>query len=240
MISEPGRGGLRVEWMGVVPYDDALRLQREGVEARLSGETPDRLLLLEHPPVITCGRGTQRENLLSSRDELESLGIEVHEVGRGGDVTYHAAGQLVGYLIVDLAARGECDVHVFLRRIEQGLGVALAELGVSTRAIPGMTGVFVDSSDREGPRRKIASIGIGVRRWVTWHGFALNVDIDLSGFEHIVACGLSGVEMTSVARELGDRAPDALASMARAAVGASMQDCFAQGEAGSLQLREAD
>ena len=93
-----------------------------------------------------------------------------------------------------------------------------------------MTGVFVDASVREGPPRKIASIGIGVRRWVTWHGFALNVDVDLSGFEHIVACGLSGVEMTSVARELGETAPEPLASVARTAVGECMQDCFAQAE----------
>lgn len=216
--------------MGLVPYGEALSLQREGVEARLAGEAPDRLLLLEHPPVITCGRGTKAKNLLSSQRELGRLGIEVHEVGRGGDVTYHAPGQLVGYLIVDLAARGERDVHVFLRRIEEGLGAALAKLGVPTRTISGMTGVFVDPPVHEGLPRKIASIGVGVRRWVTWHGFALNVDIDLAGFDHIVACGLSGVEMTSVAKELGGAAPDALASVARTAVGESMQYCFDQRE----------
>ena len=147
---------------------------------------------------------------------LEARGIAVHEVGRGGDVTYHAPGQLVGYPIVDLAARGERDVHAWLRTLEELVGAALVELGIGWRRVPGWTGVFTEAS---GPRpRKIASIGVGVRGWVTLHGFALNVDLDLAGFDAIVPCGLSAVEMTSIARELGERAPADLGQRARAAV----------------------
>jgi lipoate-protein ligase B len=125
----------------------------------------------------------------------------VHEIARGGDVTYHAPGQLVGYPILDLAARGR-DLHAYLRALEETLIAALACLGVKGRQIGGKTGVFVEreAGDR-GPDRKIASIGVGVRRWVSYHGFALNVSLDLSGFDAIVPCGLQGVEMTSIGRE---------------------------------------
>ena len=130
----------------------------------------------------------------------------------------------MGYLVLDLAARGEADVHAFLRGIEASLGEALAELGVSTRTLPGYTGVYVaadpDKSAAASPR-KIASIGIGLRGWISYHGFALNVDLDLGGFEAIVPCGLRDVEMTSLARELGAAAPADLAPRARAAVAAA-------------------
>jgi lipoate-protein ligase B len=212
---------LAVEWLGTVPYRDALELQDKCVEARRAGAAADKLLLLEHPPVITLGRGARTDTLLASDAELAARGIEVHRVSRGGDITYHAPGQLVGYLILDLAARGERDVHAFLRSIEAMLADALTELDVPTRTLSGYTGLFVQS-DEGAPAaarpRKIASIGVGVRGWVTYHGFALNVDPDLSGFDAIIPCGLDFAEMTSIARELAAAVPTDLADRARAAV----------------------
>lgn len=206
---------LAVDWLGCVPYADALKLQGEALEARRQGTGPDRLLLLEHPPVVTLGRGAREEHLRVPRAELARRGVELFEVARGGDVTWHGPGQLVGYLVVDLAARGAPDVRAHLRGIEAALGEALAELGIASRTVPGWTGVFA-----AGPpgNRKLASIGVGVRGWVTWHGFALNVAPDLAGFEAIVPCGLHDVEMTSVARELGAAAPPDLAGRTRGAV----------------------
>lgn len=199
---------LEIEWLGERDYAEALELQRRCVEARLAGGSGDRLLLLEHPPVLTLGRGASERNLLVDREELARRGIGLHRVSRGGDITWHGPGQLVGYLIVDLDARGERDVHRFVRGIEAALGAALARLGVPTHVRPGYTGVFAGADPgAPGRPRKIASIGVGVRRWVTWHGFALNVGPDLSAFDAIVPCGLDFVEMTSVARELGDAAP---------------------------------
>ena len=191
---------LQVDWLGRVEYGEGLRVQAEAVQARQEGRGKDVLLLLEHPPVITLGRSAREENLLLSREVLRARGIEVHEVARGGDVTYHAPGQLVGYLVMNLKEREEKDVHRFLRRMEAALIESLSQLGLRCAAVPGKTGVFMEGGD--GPARKIASMGIGVRRWVTFHGFALNVTLDLPGFDAIVPCGLQGVEMTSVAREL--------------------------------------
>lgn len=196
---------LGVEWLGEVRYSEALEIQEAGVRDRLAGRREDRLLLLEHPRVVTLGRSTRRENLRLSPTELRERGIEVFEVGRGGDVTYHAPGQLVGYPIIDLDARDRRDVHGHLRRIEGALIQALESLGIPACRVAGWTGVFVDrtrSTVASGAERKIASIGVGVRRWVTFHGFALNVSLDLSGFQAIVPCGLADVEMTSVAQEL--------------------------------------
>jgi lipoate-protein ligase B len=173
------------------------------VAERRRGATPDRLLLLEHPRVVTLGRSSRRESLLASPEELAARGIELFEVARGGDATYHAPGQLVGYLIADLAARGEPDVHAYLRRLEAALGQALLRLGVRPCTHPGRTGVFVDDPARPAPARKVASIGVGLRGWVSFHGFALNVTLDPAEFGVIVPCGLRGVAMTSVAKELG-------------------------------------
>jgi lipoate-protein ligase B len=198
-------------------YAEALDLQLERVARRRSGDIGDCLLLLEHPPVITLGRSGRRANLLARPAELRSRGIEIHEVARGGDVTFHAPGQLVGYLVVDLAARGAKDAHRFLRRIESTLCDALRELGLTAEARPGVTGVFVADDGRGGRPRKLASIGVGLKGWVSWHGFALNVDLDLTGFDAIVACGLRDVEMTSIARELV-RHPDDLGLRVRDAV----------------------
>lgn len=210
---------LEVLWLGRVPYAEALELQRRRQEAVRAGEAAEALLLLEHPPVITLGRSADPAHLLESPAALAARGVELHEVARGGDVTWHGPGQLVGYPIVDLAARGRPDVHRYLRDLEGALCDAAAELGVAARAIPGMTGVFAKDGE---PPRKLASIGVGLRGWITGHGFALNVDADLAGFAAIVPCGLHGVAMTSLARELGDGAPPDLGLRARAAVAAAV------------------
>jgi lipoyl(octanoyl) transferase len=221
-------GGLDVQWLGRVGYADGLALEEGALKDRIRGDRGDRLLLLEHPPVVTLGRNTREENLLLSAEELAARGVEVHSVPRGGDVTFHAPGQLVGYLVVDLEARGQPDLHRFLRGVESALIEALGGLGIGGASVPGRTGVFVAGSteDGQGPARKIASIGFGVRRWVTFHGFALNVSLELSGFDAIVPCGLQDVEMTSVARELG-AGPLGLDVRARRAVGASFRRAFA-------------
>jgi lipoyl(octanoyl) transferase len=215
---------LAVRELGRVSYADALRLQDEIVAARRRGACPDTLLLLEHPPVVTMGRSARAENLLANSEVLAARGVTVHEVARGGDVTYHAPGQLVGYPIVDLAARDLRDVHGWLRMLEEWVGEALIALGVPWRRVPGWTGVFADVPATLRPR-KIASIGVGVRGWVTFHGFALNVDLDLAGFDAIVPCGLNAVDMTSIARELGARAPSDLSDRTRSAV----RDAFVSG-----------
>lgn len=182
---------LEVIQAGLVPYADALAWQRDLAQARIDGRlTHDVLLLLEHPTVVTLGRNAHANNV------LEQQGVEVFEIERGGDVTLHGPGQLVGYPIVDLT-RYKPDLHWYLRTLEQALIEALARLGIGATRNPGYTGVWT------GGGRKIASIGIHVKQWVTWHGFALNVTNDLAEFERIVPCGISGVEMTSVERERG-------------------------------------
>lgn len=203
---------LAIEWLGRVPYAEALEFQRKRVEARRQGSAGDVLLLLEHPPVVTLGRGACPENLLETPEALRARGIEVHEVARGGDVTWHGPGQLVGYLVLDLEARGRPDVHAHLRGIESLLIDALGALGIAGGRREGMTGVFVEPEDPAAPGtpRKIASIGVGLRGWVTYHGFALNVDPGPEAFAGIVPCGLHGVRMTSVIEER----PDGLAGAA--------------------------
>jgi lipoate-protein ligase B len=187
---------LEVRRLGRVPYAEALALQARLQAQRIAGEAPDTLLLLEHPDVITFGAGAKAEYAKLSEPELLARGYEVFRTNRGGEVTWHGPGQLVGYPIVDLSARGR-DVHRHLRDLEQALIGALADLGVCARRREGYTGVWIDD------RRKIASLGVGVRRWVTMHGFALNVACDLARFAAIVPCGLAGVEMTSLAEVRG-------------------------------------
>ena len=196
---------LLVADLGLVPYAEALELQRAVARGRIDGSvTEDVLLLLEHPPVITFGRTAKQAHLTASPAFLAQRGVEQFEVERGGDVTFHGPGQLVGYPIVDLK-RHRQDLHWYLRQVEAALIAALAELGVPADASAGRTGVWtrVMDPDDSRPSRKIASIGVHARDWVTWHGFALNVSTDLSYFELIVPCGIQGVEMTSVDRELG-------------------------------------
>jgi lipoyl(octanoyl) transferase len=175
---------------GCVPYRAALAWQRRLAQARIARTLDhDVLLLLEHPPVVTLGRAAQTMHV------LHPTGIDVVEVERGGDVTYHGPGQLVGYPILALAAY-RADLHWYLRTLEQALLLALAALGIAAERRTGYTGVWTGG-------RKIASIGVHVKQWVTWHGFALNVTTDLSQFGRIVPCGIAGVEMTSVKREAG-------------------------------------
>jgi lipoyl(octanoyl) transferase len=173
--------------LGLVPYLDALALQRATAAARLAGTIPDVLLLCEHPPVITLGRSAKAEHLLTRR------GVDVHEVERGGDVTFHGPGQLVGYPILDLTNYKK-DLHWYLRQLERVLITTLARVDIAAEQRQGLTGVWTHG-------RKIASIGVHARSWVTWHGFALNVTTDLSYFDLMVPCGIPDVEMTSVARE---------------------------------------
>jgi len=181
---------LEVAEAGVVPYARALEWQRSLAQARIDGRlVNDLLLLLEHPPVVTLGRNSDAAHLLSGD------GVEVFETERGGDVTFHGPGQLVGYPIIDLT-RHKPDLHWYLRTLEQALIDALAGLGIPAERNPGYTGVWTRG-------RKIASIGIHVKQWVTWHGFALNVTTNLTEFERIVPCGIAGVEMTSIEWELG-------------------------------------
>ena len=190
---------LEVIQAGRVPYAEALEWQRRLAQARIAGHQPhDLLLLLEHPPVVTLGRNSHTEHLLAAGGGGGG-GVEVFEVERGGDVTYHGPGQLVGYPILDLSQHRQ-DLHWYLRTLERALIDALAELGIPAERNPGYTGVWT----RDG--KKIASIGIHVKQWVTWHGFALNVTTDLAYFERIVPCGIPGVVMTSVEREAPPRA----------------------------------
>ena len=181
--------------LGTVPYEEALELQRALARERISGAIPeDMLLLLEHPPVVTLGRATKAANLISSAEFLGSKGVELFEVERGGDVTFHGPGQLVGYPIIDLK-RHKLDLHWYLRQVEEALIQTLAAYSIPAERNVGFTGVWTQG-------RKIASIGVHARDWVTWHGFALNVTTDLSYFDLIVPCGIDGVTMTSIEKEI--------------------------------------
>jgi len=182
--------------LGRVPYAEALELQRHIARDRITGAlAQDVLLLVEHPPVVTLGRASKEKHLISSPAFLESKGVELFEVERGGDVTFHGPGQLVGYPIIDLK-RHRQDLHWYLRKIEEALINTLADYDIPAERNPTFTGVWTRG-------KKIASIGVHARDWVTWHGFALNVTTDLSYFDLIVPCGIDGVVMTSIARELG-------------------------------------
>jgi lipoyl(octanoyl) transferase len=186
---------------GIVPYEEARAAQLRLQEKRQREEIPDVLLLLEHPPVYTRGRRSTPEELPMGREWYEMQGIEVRDTDRGGRVTYHGPGQLVAYPIVSLRPYGD-DVHEYVRRLERTMIGALAEHGVEAEVVDGLTGVWVPGR-RAGERRKIGSIGVHVSRGVTTHGLAVNVDNDLQPFEWIVPCGIEGVAMTSLARELG-------------------------------------
>jgi lipoate-protein ligase B len=186
---------------GVTRYGEILELQRRLAAARITGEIgQDVLLLLEHEPVVTLGRSSKDKNVIASKDFLASRGIELFEVERGGDVTFHGPGQLVGYPIIDLK-RHKQDLHWYLRQLEQALISSLREFGILAERNTGYTGVWTGG-------RKIASIGVHARDWVTWHGFALNVTTDLSYFDTIVPCGIDGVVMTSIEKEDGANAGD--------------------------------
>ena len=186
---------LLVQDLGRASYAEVLELQRRLCRERISGEiSEDILLLVEHEPVVTLGRGGRPGSLPLSPRALEARGLQIFEVERGGDVTFHGPGQLVGYPIIDLRKHRE-DLHWYLRRLEAGLIGGLARIGIEAGTVAGLTGVWTGG-------RKIASIGIHVKQWVTFHGFALNVTTDMSYFDLIVPCGIPNVVMTSVSREL--------------------------------------
>ena len=212
--------------LGTVPYGLALELQRDLARRRITGEIDeDLLLLLEHPPVVTLGRTAKEAHLITSPDHLRARGIDVFEVERGGDVTFHGPGQLVGYPILDLK-RHRRDLHWYLRQVEEALIIALGQVGIAGTRDARYTGVWTEG-------RKIASIGVHARDWVTWHGFALNVTTELSLFDLIVPCGIPAVQMTSVARELGrDVAMDNVATLVAHAFGQvfGLEPCVAPPE----------
>ena len=208
--------------LGTRAYAETLALQRAVARARITGAvSEDVLLLVEHPPVITLGRATKAGTLHASPELLAARGMELFEVDRGGDVTFHGPGQLVGYPIVDLK-RHRQDLHWYLRQVEEAIIRGLVPFGITGERSAGLTGVWTQG-------RKLASIGVHARDWVTWHGFALNVTTDLSYFDLMVPCGIADVTMTSVARELAASTEDtaALAATTRAQVAAGFCDVFA-------------
>jgi lipoate-protein ligase B len=217
---------LLVATLGLKSYAEVLERQRALARARISGElAQDLLILVEHPPVVTLGRAAQEKHLVVPRGALTARGVEVHEVERGGDVTFHGPGQLVGYPIVDLR-RHKQDLHWYLRQIEEALIRAVGCFGIIADRDPRFTGVWTAG-------RKLASIGVHARDWITWHGFALNVSTDLSYFDLIVPCGIHSVTMTSLERELGNRAAPSVG-----ATGAVVADSFA--DVFSLELRTVE
>jgi lipoyl(octanoyl) transferase len=192
---------LEVRRLGVISYTDALAMQRVLVEERRANRVPDLLLLLQHPPVITLGvKGDGgRSHVVATAERLAQLGIEVHETGRGGDVTYHGPGQIVGYPILDLRP-DRCDVHRYVRDIEEVMIRVCADYGLPAGRIPGLTGTWLGAE-------KIGAIGIRISRWITSHGFALNVSTDLDHFRLIVPCGIGDRGVTSLERAAGQRVP---------------------------------
>ena len=194
-------GELEVRRLGVVPYAEALALQRSLVEERREGRVPDLLLLLQHPPVITLGvKGDGgRSNVVADSLRLSALGVGISETGRGGDVTYHGPGQIVGYPILDLRP-DRCDVHRYVRDLEEVMIRVCADYGVPAGRIQGLTGAWVGND-------KIGAIGVRVSRWITSHGFAFNVNTDLRHFDLIVPCGIANRGVTSLQQAAGRNLP---------------------------------
>jgi lipoyl(octanoyl) transferase len=188
---------LEVRYLGVMPYAEADRLQRTLVEERRAGRVPDLLLLLEHPHVITLGAKLEaaRSHLVATPDLLAQRSVEVHESGRGGDITYHGPGQLVGYPILDLRP-DRCDVHKYVRDLEEVMIRAASDFGLTAHRVEGLTGAWVGAD-------KLGAIGVRISRWITSHGFAFNVMTDLDYFTLIVPCGISSGGVTSVSRAAG-------------------------------------
>ena len=188
---------LEIKNLGLSPYEESLQIQKELVASRRSGGVPEKLLLQEHPHVITMGKSAPEEHIIMTKEQLDDHGIRVFHVGRGGDVTYHGPGQLVGYPILDLKPDRK-DLHRYLRDLEEVLIRSLSALSVRARRRDNLTGVWIED-------RKIAAIGVRVSsQWITSHGFFLNVRNDLSYFETIVPCGIKNVEVTSISNELGE------------------------------------
>ena len=191
------RGLIEIRRLGIVPYAEALALQRSLVEERRAGSVGDLLLFVEHPHVLTLGvRGDGgRGHILATPETLASRGIDVHETGRGGDITYHGPGQIVGYPVIDLKP-DRCDVHRYVRDLEEVLIRTAGDYGIAATRVDGLTGVWVG-------REKLAAIGVRIGRWITSHGFAFNVSTDLDYFKLIVPCGIADRGVTSLAKLLG-------------------------------------
>jgi lipoyl(octanoyl) transferase len=208
---------LEVRYLGVVPYADAVELQRALVEERRAEAVPDLLLLLEHPHVITMGakREASRSHLVATPELLAERGVELHESGRGGDITYHGPGQLVGYPILDLRP-DRCDVHKYVRDLEEVMIRSAADFGLTAGRIDGLTGAWVGAD-------KLGAIGVRISRWITSHGFAFNVMTDLDYFKLIVPCGITSGGVTSLSRATGRAVRMA---EARAAIVAHFGDVF--------------
>ena len=196
MTSQSSFPKLRLERMGTVAYGPMHELQKLRHEAVKSGECDDTLFLLEHLPVVTAGKNTGRGHVLVSEEELVGRGVEIHDSGRGGDVTYHAPGQIVGYPIVNLR-EGEKDIRKYVCNLEEVLIRTAQDYGITATRVDGMRGIWVGND-------KLAAVGVRISRWTTMHGFALNVTTDLSGFELIVPCGLQGRGVTSLEKLLGE------------------------------------
>lgn len=196
---------VEVRRLGLVPYGDALQMQRELVEERRASRIPDLLLLLQHPHVLTLGvnRDGGRSHVLATPERLRALGVELFETGRGGDVTYHGPGQIVGYPILDLRP-DRCDVHHYVRDLEEVMIRVVGEYGIRAGRVPGLTGAWVGAE-------KIGAIGVRISRWITSHGFAFNVATDLDYFKLIVPCGIADRGVTSLSRLTGT--PVALAAV---------------------------
>jgi lipoyl(octanoyl) transferase len=196
---------LDVRRLGRIDYAAALDLQQQLVESRRTGSIGDTLLLLEHPPVITLGARNRlaASHIVATEEQLRREAVTVHQTGRGGDVTYHGPGQLVGYPILDLRP-DRCDVHRYVRDIEEALIVALRQFSIDGRRVEGLSGVWVGPEGREA---KIAAIGVRISRWITSHGFALNVSTNLDHFRLIVPCGIADRGVTSIERVTGRSVP---------------------------------
>ncbi|MDD5454348.1 MAG: lipoyl(octanoyl) transferase LipB [Candidatus Ratteibacteria bacterium] len=213
--------------LGLKDYRRTYKIQKELVAKRLKGQIPDTLLVVEHPPVFTIGRSGSKEHILAPLKKIQQEGIEIIEVDRGGNITYHGPGQIVGYPIIDLKNYGK-DIHIYLRMLEKVLIKLLKELGIKAKRIKGMTGVWVhpvrnspvnnatnipavflrkqNAGIASNEAKKIASIGIAVSKWIAYHGFALNVEPNMEHFKMINSCGL-GKEVTSMKEQLGNRCP---------------------------------
>ena len=191
-----------VHWLGITEYGDAYRLQRKMLRERLEDRIPDTLLLLEHPPTITVGKSGKLENILVSREQLAEEGVSLVFIDRGGDVTYHGPGQLVGYPIIDLKEQGK-DAHRYIRNLEEVIIRTLNDFSIQSGRDSNHAGVWVDNEE-------IAAIGLSLKKWVTMHGFALNVTTDMTPFSLINPCGFTNRKATSILRLLGQEIPVAV------------------------------
>jgi lipoyl(octanoyl) transferase len=191
---------IEVVHLGRLRYADAMARMEARAAERTAGTAPDTLFLLEHEPVITMGRRADTTNILRSPEQLQALGVEVHETGRGGDVTYHGPGQLVAYPVFDLRPERQ-DVRRYVSDLEEAMIRTVARWGIRADRVPKLNGTWVDG------QRKIGAVGVRISRWVTTHGLALNVNTDLDAFSVIVPCGIRDRAVTSMARELGRPVP---------------------------------